>query len=294
MGPTAPPQTQVPTITTSDSVTSENTAPKETNQDLENVFAQQDETTIEAEVVETHEDSQTTPSMGFDSATTNQISFNQASDQEATRSLWVAHGILMGLAWGIFVPLGIGAAYLRKLNFLQTDALWICLHFYCSVTAVIFTTAGFAFAVMATNLDGDLPHFKDDVHHKAGLAIFILVFVQVLAGYFRPDAPKAADVLDDGLGAEEKKVDKTPDAVEQLPSSKSNKKTPIRQYWEYFHRFLGMTLLALAWYNCTTGIILQAENYEQDDQKQLMDIFWGITGTIAGSIVFVGYVIRAA
>jgi hypothetical protein len=34
--------------------------------------------------------------------------------------------------------------------------------------------------------DGDALQFNKDVHHKAGLAIFILVFIQAFSGYVRP------------------------------------------------------------------------------------------------------------
>ena len=60
----------------------------------------------------------------------------------------------------------------------------------------------------------------------------------------------------------------------------------------YFHRLLGIALLGLAWYACTSGISLQAQHYPQDDKQRLLNIFWGVAGGISGMVFFIGYVIR--
>ena len=160
-----------------------------------------------------------------------------------------------------------------------------------------------------------------------GLSIFVLVLLQGLAGYFRPSPtpkPKSqkdeSDVADpsassgdslslnetfavdgdDGTEIQQKDYDddfkqRSKEETKSSSTAKTNKVLPkprIRQYWEYLHRSVGMTLLGLAWYNCTSGIELHATKYEQDDEQQLMTLFWSITGTIAGSVFFIGYVIR--
>ena len=66
----------------------------------------------------------------------------------------------------------------------------------------------------------------------------------------------------------------------------------LPRYAKYFHRLLGITLVGLAWYACTSGIILQADNYPQDDQQRLMSVFWGVTGSIAGFSFLGGFVLR--
>jgi Eukaryotic cytochrome b561 len=244
------------------------------------------------------------------SQSTSQIVFGQSgnsSDAAGTRGLWVSHGILMAIAWGVFAPLAVGASYLKKTKFLQKDALWLCLHFYLSFAAVIFTVFGFVFAILATQLEGD-PHFKKDTHHKAGLAIVLLVIVQALAGFFRPspNTPKSdadnkpkgvssansSNTSQDGEEGREIATSEERDADSSIDESKKVRHPWIRQCWEYFHRFLGISLLALAWYNCNSGIELQAEKYQQDDEQTLMSIFWSITGLIAGVIFLLGYVIR--
>jgi hypothetical protein len=229
------------------------------------------------------------------------------TDSSSTRSLWAAHGILLGIGWGIFAPLAIGVAYLRN-NFtcLKKNALWLRLHFSLSMLVAICTVCGFFIAVAATNQEGDL-HFKDDVHHKAGLAIFVLVTVQSIGGYFRPGLPKAKTAV---TSIRQSTLFKSPSAIaeaesaevitkeEALPKDETGTrstpqtKSQLRQGWEYVHRFVGITLLGLSWYNCHSGIILQGEKYDEDDEQMLLNIFWAITGGIAGMIVLIGYVIR--
>eukprot|EP00529_Nitzschia_sp_RCC80_P024843 CAMPEP_0113512676 /NCGR_PEP_ID=MMETSP0014_2-20120614/39461_1 /TAXON_ID=2857 /ORGANISM="Nitzschia sp." /LENGTH=537 /DNA_ID=CAMNT_0000409039 /DNA_START=181 /DNA_END=1797 /DNA_ORIENTATION=+ /assembly_acc=CAM_ASM_000159 len=255
----------------------------------------------------------------------SQINFGSSSskqqeDSGVVRGMWVAHGISLALAWGVFAPLAVGAAYLKKMNILSKDARWLNIHFYLGLACCSFTIFGFILAVMAANREGEETHFKKDTHHKAGLTIFILVLVQGVAGQFRPSnapAPSSsshqkaeADGTNDGMDPPSDHENTLNDTVEFDDGEKSDVSPPppppssptsatattqptkIRQFWEYFHRFLGITLLGLAWYNCTTGIVLQSEKYEEDDQQMLTNIFWGITGSIAASIFFVGYVLR--
>ncbi|VEU42490.1 unnamed protein product [Pseudo-nitzschia multistriata] len=214
----------------------------------------------------------------FRNETFAKISFIESSS-EATRGLWVAHGILMGLAWGILAPLAIGAAYLKKnLSVLSQDAHWLKVHFYLGVLVALFTFIGFILAIVATKKDDDLPHFKEDIHHELGLAIFILVLFQGLAGYIRPSPVPAAP--------------KSTDDAEESSQVAGKKALYTRRVWEYTHRMLGIVLLGISWWNCQSGIVLQAEKYDQDDEQFMLKVFWGLSGAIAGSIFFVGYVLR--
>ncbi|KAL3941365.1 MAG: hypothetical protein SGARI_000624, partial [Bacillariaceae sp.] len=248
-------------------------------------------------------------------ASAGQISLSK-KNSELSRGLWLSHGILMGIAWGIFAPLAIGAAFLRKMKALQKDALWLTLHFYLNLSTIIFTVFGFIFAVVATQKDGSTSHFQKDTHHMAGLAVFVLVIVQGIVGMFHPEKPsdvtekvddstkpetpnnrsfetesfsvKNGLVLDDAFDVDAEGMEvidrghkETHDEVEieeyesvysynSSPSPPPTKNAVDDRLHKYFHRFLGITLLGLAWYNCTSGIALQAENYPQDDQQRLM------------------------
>jgi hypothetical protein len=308
---TAPPVTATDVPTGEDTKAASDTASTTETENGEDAPLVDTETdTVETESPETSTESSTSSTSTVSGINFGQSGSAAANPSSVARGLWVSHGILMGIAWGILAPVAIGAAYLKKLKFLQKDALWLCIHFYGSLGVVVFTVFGFIFAVLATKEEGDLPHFSKDVHHKAGLAIFVLIFVQGLMGMFRPSpnsAPKNSKD-DDSNNKEQPSLNDTlkhddPHGSLEISANGSNdddekkiteKPRWIRQYWEYLHRFLGMVLLALAWYNCTSGIVLQAEKYQEDDQEQLMAIFWSITGLLAGSVFLMGYVLRVA
>ncbi|KAG7358461.1 cytochrome b561 [Nitzschia inconspicua] len=198
-----------------------------------------------------------------------------------------------------------GNLALKKLNFFPV-LLFYGHEFKAIVAAVIFTIFGFVFAILATLAEGDLPHFQKETHQKAGLAIFMLIIVQALAGFFRPSPnPPRGDCSNDQKDAVSRHSDSTSEdgkvreksvhEENQENSSEGDSKHRsrwIRQYCEYVHRFLGVTLLVLGWYNCQSGIVLQSEKFEQDDEQTLTTIFWSIAGVIAGAIVLIGYVIR--
>jgi hypothetical protein len=114
---------------------------------------------------------------------------------ETTFPLWVAHGWFMAIAWSLVGPLAIGSAMLRRL----VGSNWYKIHFYLNMMCVVMTIVGFGLAVAAIKME-QKPHFvpktsKDDldqVHHNAGLAIFIIVILQSVAGYFRPPVAASA------------------------------------------------------------------------------------------------------
>ena len=240
---------------------------------------------------------------------------------DSSRSLWVAHGILMGIAWGICVPLAIGASVLRKMHArLLQGGTWLHLHSWLMCLAALLTLIGLILAIVATNKDNsgteNTPrHFSEDKHHKVGLAIVILILVQALAGFLRPaptstvaardakedpheeesnpsepetDSNGDGEIDDDDVSPSQNMNDAVASENGEISASKSS----LRQAWEYMHRAMGLILLGLAWYNCHTGIQLQAENYYQDDEERLLSIFWGITGALSGIVIFLGYVVR--
>jgi hypothetical protein len=255
-----------------------------------------------------------------------------ASTEDETRPLWVAHGVLMALAWGVCAPLAIGAVLLRNVSFLSNKGYWFKIHFYLNICNVLFTAAGFALAVVAIQKQGD-EHFKGERHTKAGLAIFVVALFQFALAFLRPDPPKAptqniksidnpADTdsnnstpynstpfstpqasgiahavnvlppsfICDRGESDEIELGRNSDAAADGSEQDVPTKSGIRLAWEISHRFTGIALIGLAWYNCTSGIQLQVESYgEQDDQ---MAAFWGVTAGISGFIFFLAYIVR--
>ena len=220
-------------------------------------------------------------------------------------SLYLAHGICMAVAWGIFAPLAIGVSFARNTGFLQQNANWLKMHFFVNIAVVLITTVGFALAVAATG-QNSTEHFKDNAHTKAGLAIFLLVFVQALTGYFRPAAgakPKTLENDDD-----DKDIRPTVHGSSALASSpldnsavlreehpleqptQSPAKTTLRRSWEIGHRVLALVLIALAWYNCTSGIQLQVALFAEDASSETvwMSVFWAVTACISAVFLVMG------
>jgi hypothetical protein len=287
------------------------------------------------------------------------------SSADETRPLWVAHGVLMALAWGVCAPLAIGAVMLRRVSFLANGGCWFKIHFYMNVCNVLFTSAGFFLAVAAMNKQGD-DHFTENTHTKAGLAIFLVALFQFAVAFLRPDPPKAptpnvksiespADTVSNNSGPE--RASGIEQAVSVFPPSHNganrssamtvneseeldlgrdsaatdsdqesvldgamiegglkscqlhhdgeatNKeselagfeknaptKSKVRLAWEISHRFIGIALIGTAWFNCTSGIRLQVENYGEEEDH--MAAFWGVTAGISGVLVFMAYVVR--
>ena len=116
-------------------------------------------------------------------------------------ALWIGHGVCAVLAWGILVPLAIGASMIRKVLVkvfgLSHDA-WFQIHRALNLTAGMLTMLAFWLAVRAIN-NGTVPgadpcHFGCGVtHRRIGLVIFMLTIIQVNNGIWRPRHSSSAD-----------------------------------------------------------------------------------------------------
>jgi hypothetical protein len=208
------------------------------------------------------------------------------------RALWMAHGILMALGWGLFAPLAIGAVVLRvawdRLGGLHNKGLWFKIHLFLNTLALLCTIIGFVIAMVAKNEQGvnGVDRFQS-THGKMGLSILVLVLVQAIVGLFRPALPKAPteDKMDD-LDTTER----MPPADE--PSEKPlAKKSSQRLGFEILHRLTGMALLAMAWYNCHTGI--KWSTIFLEDYNDWTPAFWSVVSVI-GSLILVGKVVLMA
>jgi DOMON domain len=188
-----------------------------------------------------------------------------------SQSLWVAHGIMMFISWGILLPIGIGASVIRRL--VPGNGMWFQLHRVANGLAFLLMTAAFGIAVYNVKVD----HFSTKNKHKTiGLVIYIFSFLQVLSGIFRPHLPHAQppkQVEPDVEAEEEVKP-----AVEETP-----KKSTRRVVFEVAHRTFGFGLLGLSWYNLYLGVALMAAFY--GPSYDLSDAMWGVIGGISGLIL---------
>eukprot|EP00934_Nitzschia_sp_Nitz4_P005301 Nitzschia sp. Nitz4//scaffold265_size26576//15572//18151//NITZ4_008250-RA/size26576-processed-gene-0.16-mRNA-1//-1//CDS//3329544846//5291//frame0 len=181
---------------------------------------------------------------------------------EPNKALWMVHGIMLAVAWGLCAPIGIGASLIRdgfdRLGFAK--GTWYTIHFYMNAATIFLTLIGFVIALvaMAQQYESNATHFEG-THEKMGLAIAILAFMQGIGGYMRPGLPKKDENGD-------------------LPP-----KTTVRVGFEIGHRVVGGALLAMAWYNCHTGI--QLSNLILEDYPDWRIAFWIIVGVLGGIIM---------
>merc|ERR1712176_1367459 len=221
-----------------------------------------------------------------------------------------AHGVLMGLAWGVLVPFAIACALLRNVLPLP-PGMWYKLHMRSNSLASMMTIIGIGLAVSAINDEkGDgADHFSQDTHHKIGGIILVFTILQVMNGFLRPHAPGPHAVVEKQENEEEsesmeshrEESDKSmlghgkeksemvanqqdEEILEDTEDSSNHEggeeKTKVRSIWEKTHRAIGVTTLALAWYNCSSGIDFYEGRYSMDMNLNL--VFWGIVCVIAG------------
>lgn len=103
-------------------------------------------------------------------------------DSPLAANLWALHGILMGVAWAVLMPIGVGCSLLRSL--LPVRLVWFQLHRIANTAAFLLQTAAFGVAVYMTSQDND-GHFQG-THKIVGLAVYLASFAQVLSGFLRP------------------------------------------------------------------------------------------------------------
>ena len=189
-----------------------------------------------------------------------------------TKSLWMVHGILMFIAWSIFVPLAVGTALLR--NFLPLpNGMWFQIHRILNSIAVLCTIAGFSIAVHNINEEqgSTAKHFSTYQHHTIGLVIFIFAIVQSLTGIFRPHLPKPAATA----------ASEDPDEEDGKPKTTESddppKKSPSRIAFEIQHRLMGTAAMILGFFNVDSGIGLYSQRFNTQD---LAGVPWAISGGI--------------
>ena len=222
-----------------------------------------------------------------------------------TKFLWILHGTVLSVAWGVFVPLGVGASLVRsgivKYITPNDEGFWFKLHFFFNMSAVILTVVGFAIAVLNIS-SANGTHFEG-LHPVIGLIVFCACILQGLMGYFRPSLPKKKPATKEEATHTKTNDPETNSATNAEGSDDEHhhhnsngnpcgdeEKSLTRVIWEYGHRLFGVALLALAWFNCHTGMEEIGEKY-----VGLLDMtwfFWVVTGVISFALVVMACVLR--
>jgi hypothetical protein len=137
--------------------------------------------------------------------------------------VWLAHGVLAFLSWGVLVPISINTSLFR--DHFPKGPLWFNLHRNFNTAAFALFIVLFSIAVSYTTKEGT-NNFSSS-HGRMGLAMFILTTIQILRGIIRPRLT--------------------------YPGS-DKEKTKWRIGWEVGHRLLGTALLLCGFWQMSSGI----------------------------------------
>ena len=103
----------------------------------------------------------------------------------SSRQMILAHGVLMAIAWGAFVPIGILYARYMKISKPKT---WFKMHKFAMYIMFILTIIAFILSIVSVEANGgtfasSAPTITNS-HHLLGLAIVIAMVLQFLLGVY--------------------------------------------------------------------------------------------------------------
>jgi Eukaryotic cytochrome b561 len=193
-------------------------------------------------------------------------SVQAAPATDSMQSSFKAHGWMACIAWGILVPIAIGNSLCRHL--IPGQGIWFQAHRALNSMAIVLTIISFGIVVNAVEKSSTVPdHFKPQEgslgkHKTIGLVVFLLSLLQGIGGVMRP----------------------------HLPETDGEKKSSVRTIWEFAHKGSGYAILAMAWYQCHSGLAYSylARFPDADDYS---NVFWGVVGAIS-AIAVVGALSR--
>jgi sulfoxide reductase catalytic subunit YedY len=246
------------------------------------------------------------------SATTVDLSTGSASHNVGASASFIAHGVLMFVAWGVIVPVILVAArYVRvlpKSSFL--GKLWIKTHKYAAYAATILALVGSI--VTTVHLDDLGSLHLQSTHSQLGVACMVFLGVQIGLGIFRPPPNKprpAATSVRESTVVEMTSISGPPivapkddsavvDATEMgvgtlgvsgggaaaiaatnpAPEPAMDEfKYMVRVAWEKAHRIFAVAAFALAIASLFSGldeIVLKGDTQEGSDRRYAILVAW--------------------
>lgn len=169
----------------------------------------------------------------------------------------VAHGVLMALAWLIFMPSASAAALLKNII---PNGMWFNAHLACVGAGSLL------FAIALGLLIGRDEHGEDDdleKHYALGVAVIALWLIQLALGALRPN--------------------KNPDEGARLGFIP----TALRPLWFLAHRIIAPLVIILAAATCWVGTELMEDRYDRYDSIGTYVLQRGFIFGFFGGIVLI-------
>ena len=169
----------------------------------------------------------------------------------------VAHGVLMALAWLIFMPSASAAALLKNII---PNGMWFNAHLACVGAGSLL------FAIALGLLIGRDEHGEDDdleKHYALGVAVIALWLIQLALGALRPN--------------------KNPEQGARLGFIP----TALRPLWFLAHRIVAPLVIILAAATCWVGTELMEDRYDRYDSIGTYVLQRGFIFGFFGGIVLI-------
>jgi len=190
---------------------------------------------------------------------------NESSNADYHFNLYLAHGILMAIAFGIILPIG---ALFPALTICRNrpDNQWFKYHQFFQTFFMLIAVTGLLIIMFNIALiDGSLSRMVNkSPHGPLGIALMVIVFVQFMFGACRPHAPATRD----------------------------QQKSGTRLAFEAIHPQMGHIIIVLAavqlWYGYRFLI-----NYVSSAYQRNAILIWAYVHAIAMPVIFFALVLHS-
>jgi hypothetical protein len=199
------------------------------------------------------------------------------------KTAFAAHGFLAALSFGVLVPAAVASTWFRALLpkwWIYVHVLSNCAGFVCAALSVV---AAFLGMVLRSQPDGaPVPHMTIS-HHWTGLVLLLVVSYQVVSGFCRPplqqtQVDSGEEGVDGGGSGGDHRVCGWTRAIPRWG------KLSRREKWHWAHRWVAVTILALAVYQLISGTSLYSVEY-QDGRRTAVAAMWVWLAILATSFL---------
>ena len=184
------------------------------------------------------------------------VHHESSSDADDSARVFVIHGVMMFIAFGMFMPAAVAwSRFGRPGEGQPPSGTWLKWHMWLMIAATAFVAISAFVAIGEINERG-ATHL-DSAHTKWGLALMFIVAAQPINGYFRP-----------------------------ANAASASEKSSIRTQWEWAHKSLGYFAVAAGVLTVCTGIDALSEHDESVPVRYYTGLFIVYMFTIIGFFAY--------